>query len=121
MKRRSLFLTSLLGLAVAVPGLAVAEPDQISDLKSVLEKAGRLYEDNISYDAYVPYFNGVLAGYGKLHDWAVITDNTGKAGHIVDVAVQFHEGDAFVYIPVKFSNDYWQRCNRLTPEGRVQV
>lgn len=114
MIRRSMLLAPLFGV-LGLPAVVLAEPDTscLENLKVVLEKAGRFYEDNMAYDSYVPYFNGVLASQPSVVDWVVIADQTGKkAGHIVDIAVKFSEGSEFVYIPLSFSADYWERGDR---------
>jgi len=114
MKRRNLFGAAVAAVAAAtVPAIASASTtDRLEALKSKLAAATLYYEDNMPYDSYAAYFNGVLASQG-LYDWVVYTDQTGKAaGHIVDIAVRFDEEVNFVYIPVRFSADYWDRNNR---------
>lgn len=107
----------ILGAAIATLPMTVANAattnSRLEDLKEKIAAAAIFYEDNISYDSYTVYFNGVLAAQG-LNDWIVTTDKTGKeAGFIVDISVQFDKGSEFFFIPVRFSSDYWSRKNRL--------
>jgi hypothetical protein len=119
-RRHLLTSTAVVPLAVILPTAVNAQSFSLTALRARLEEAARFYEDHMPYDAYVPYFSGVLAGYGGLADWAVLTNRVGTVGHIVDIAVQFTPGSEFIYIPLQFSSDYWERGERaewLTKQG----
>lgn len=113
MQRREL----LAAVFSAIPAIAVAQQpapvqgtaDKFNDLIQVLNKASRVVVDQLRNDqaTVAAFFYGVLASQ-DLHDFAVAPEQ--KPGNLIDIAVQFNKGEPFIYIPVKFSPDYWERA-----------